>query len=634
MLSVRAAPEEVRYLGSSNGVEFAELVENVVNVTGSLGWAPPEVEPFTKLPAPNFPKNEPFLNHEAASLLISAYFEHWHMTFPILHRPSFIRVSEKILHEVDFYNKNVFDAFIFDVVLALGSASLSRFDSSAGVSTSYFSRAMSKLDEVLAMKGTKPLQALLFCCQYGVFASLQDTSTNVWHLLGRASRYCIELGLHRESSMRAPVTSDSAEESRHDFLHIEMKRRLFWCFYNLDRAVSVTLGRPVALRDEDIEVCLPSPFDDDLFDPENEDAECQRNIISHQIMGSSPFIQLIHIRNMTGKIMQTFYSIAPPKATSGQEKQAMRSDLAMELRSWRSNLPNMNELKRFNDKLPISTFLTPSWYEVLYHNAMILLFRPCPMFPHGEELSDLDTEDTVITNLLHSSRESVKSYTDLLRKRRLNYSWITLYSVFMAGLAYVYAIGRCLESAPIHSRSYKMPPYQEIIEVTRNCSNILVAICERWNEARTSCDIFDRLSNAVISAALKATSTTQAAQQIGVSSSVSSRTQMGRDSTVQSDLQRAATNSLPMTPPNTSGQYNVPDGGDETSNEIQDCFMGIQNAIFNDNSFSAPNEVMLGFGQDWFENSNSSTSTGNYNAQYFSSSRPSNFDGQGFPGFG
>lgn len=33
-----------------------------------------------------------------------------------------------------------------------------------------------------------------------------------------------------------------------------MRRRVFWCSYNLDRAVAITLGRPVGINDSDIDV--------------------------------------------------------------------------------------------------------------------------------------------------------------------------------------------------------------------------------------------------------------------------------------------------------------------------------------------------------------------------------------------
>lgn len=71
-------------------------------------------------------------------------------------------------------------------------------------------------------------------------------------LSGLALRQCIELGLHRKIPWLRVES---------DVLKVQMRRRVFWCSYNLDRAVAVTLGRPVGIADSDItvEVILSDP---------------------------------------------------------------------------------------------------------------------------------------------------------------------------------------------------------------------------------------------------------------------------------------------------------------------------------------------------------------------------------------
>ena len=39
-----------------------------------------------------------------------------------------------------------------------------------------------------------------------------------------------------------------------DALKTQIRRRVFWCCYNLDRAMSITLGRPQSITDGDIDV--------------------------------------------------------------------------------------------------------------------------------------------------------------------------------------------------------------------------------------------------------------------------------------------------------------------------------------------------------------------------------------------
>lgn len=64
-------------------------------------------------------------------------------------------------------------------------------------------------------------------------------------LSGLALRQCLELGLHRKIRWSRMQT---------DHVKDELRKRVFWCSYNLDRAVAITLGRPVGIADHDIDV--------------------------------------------------------------------------------------------------------------------------------------------------------------------------------------------------------------------------------------------------------------------------------------------------------------------------------------------------------------------------------------------
>lgn len=64
-------------------------------------------------------------------------------------------------------------------------------------------------------------------------------------LSGLALRQCVELGLHRKIIW---------SKTKSNPLKVELRKRVFWCSYNLDRAVAFTLGRPVGIADDDIDV--------------------------------------------------------------------------------------------------------------------------------------------------------------------------------------------------------------------------------------------------------------------------------------------------------------------------------------------------------------------------------------------
>jgi len=368
--------------------------------------------------------------------------------------------------------------------------------------------------------------------------------------------------------------------------------------------VSQTLARPVAIRDEDIDVPLPSNIDDGHFGPDTPE------IISHSSM--SPFQQLIRIRRLSGQISQSLHINVALKSMSAAEKSNIRRSLRSEIEAWREDVQALGLSERTTEGAPAPTFLSTSWYEVLFHNAVLLLYRPSPMFPNPGSIrrGDAEHEEGELQHLLLSAKASIRNYAELLRNRRLNYSWITLYAVFMAGLAYVYGVGRSTKQLR-QGRQVQVPHYLEVIENTRSCSNILVAICERWNDARGSCEIFDQLSNAVIQEAVKVSNLNPPSVPL-MSPQTHHHTARQLPPPQQRPLPPFSSPSLgplqPSSAPDSQAHYPFVSSATSPAtypvfsspDEFQQSFRDLQAAVFHDD-FSGPNEVMLGFGQEWFE---------------------------------
>jgi hypothetical protein len=222
-----------QYLGSSTNVDFVKIVAS--NFKDSLPVPEPAEVP-TSPDVPTVSDDAALPPRIVAQELIDAYFAHWHITFPLLHRASLRGIVDQIYDRSGYYKDEPFHAFAFDMVLAMGSVSRNRHEWSAFTTESYFARAMNKLDKVLRLPDIVPLQALLLCCHYGVFSTLRDTSTDTWHLLGLAARFSTELGLHRRHGYKSEGTS-AMLSNLSDVHSLEMSRRCFWCLYNLDRSV-------------------------------------------------------------------------------------------------------------------------------------------------------------------------------------------------------------------------------------------------------------------------------------------------------------------------------------------------------------------------------------------------------------
>ena len=369
--------------------------------------------------------------------------------------------------------------------------------------------------------------------------------------------------------------------------------------------MNISLGRPLTLHDDDINVPLPSAADDDALDqaPAGPFPTSQT---------TSPFLQHIQMRKIQSKIHRFMYTSRSIQKLPLHEKQAIRRDIFNELQAWQRNLSLLPLLSTDNPSTARSTYLHPSWYQALYHSGCLLLFRPSATFPAMEGLeSDGDMND-VIQMVWNSSRLVLAKYFELLQARHLNYSWVCLYTIFMAGLGNVYGVGRCAQRRKRGIIAF-LPSFLDVVSDIRDCSNILMAICERWDDARSSCDIFNRLSMS----ALKELATTSFQQEHEMAAAVEADSNNEQMTTQPTSIitgngqERGSTgNSLPFLSyqqpspspgfPDTDmpvDQYpNIFLSEDDPIVEFEQTFQEMQDAL-NANGNMKTDEVLLGFSQ-------------------------------------
>ena len=183
----------------------------------------------------------------------------------------------------------------------------------------------------------------------------------------------------------------------------------------------------------------------------------------------------------------------------------LRSDLAEKLETWQEQLVQLNlSDNSTSDTSERSCFLSPVWYRVLYANAKLSIWRPCPL------LADLSHDQHSLQNIYDSSIQAITAYSALHKSRKINYSWIALQSIFMAGLSFLYSVSRHFREQHNHLSSSteccllrEDPKAIDISQTSRACSNVMVAVAERWNALRHCHEVFDRLSDAVLADALK-----------------------------------------------------------------------------------------------------------------------------------
>ncbi|KMP06880.1 hypothetical protein CIRG_06561 [Coccidioides immitis RMSCC 2394] len=519
-LSLTAGGER-QFLGSGSGVLFANLVRATVEATSaptsSIALKTREFQRNSPYPAGGLPGSLASIPKTDLSQippelfardLHHAYFEHDHLCYPFLHRPTVLASFEHIYADPSSLDRDHSAAFVYYMILAISSVDFHKFDwQTRPDAENFHAIALARLNEVLQLGGIKALQAILLLVQYRMRSSIQDTSASMWHLVGVAARICFELGLHRELVYQVRQTPDPSGLSATDqFIRSETKRRCFFCVVAMDRVVSITLGRPFAIRLEDIDVSLPdSQFDLDITPPGSSFHPSTGESFSRTAL----FVHIVRYRTLCGKILASLHSgKRPQQKVEDSAALEVRESLAAELEAWRHDTASLNlPAVDLSSAIPgdRSSFRAHEWYEILYHNAILMLYRPSPAF------SAVSTKVPVsIQTIFMAAKQSITLYAHLHRSRRINYTWITLHAVFMAGLSYVYAVGRHFRAkrriaAGGHATTMldEDPSIIEIVNETRACSNVLVAVSERWSASRNSHDVFHRLSDAVLADAIE-----------------------------------------------------------------------------------------------------------------------------------
>lgn len=187
---------------------------------------PPQGVEYDSTSRPDQPSSNPWDEIP----LINAYFTYVHTFVPLIDEQSF-RDTYMTGRRTD---KRW--ALLLNTVLALGSV---------GASTSedlghriYYSRAKRFLD--LECQGTPHLETVQALALLGGFYLHYVQQPNLANaIMGTAMRMSTTLGLHRDYPENMSQT-----KPKHFGFSVEMRRRIWWCLWNLDAWVGSTLGRP------------------------------------------------------------------------------------------------------------------------------------------------------------------------------------------------------------------------------------------------------------------------------------------------------------------------------------------------------------------------------------------------------
>ncbi|RFU79841.1 mfs transporter [Trichoderma arundinaceum] len=451
--------------------------------------------------------------------LIEAYLAHDHLCYPFLHPRAVRAVVDGIYSDVGFERTHPFEAFMFHMILAIATSQVYKFNWRVlPDAETHLQIATDYLNAVLLEGGLRALQAMLLLCQFRLSNSTNHASDSLWHIVGIAVRMCFELGLHREAMYQTSASRHDATDAS-SFLspkyeESEVRRRCFWSVYALDRVVSVTLGRPLAICIEDIDVELPTDDLEETATASTLSPGSDRD--SSQIpprYRTAIFVHIVRYRDICGRCLTALHRGGRNGIQSPTDFYQKRDELATELNVWRAETSRLNT-PEMDLSTPLaearSSFRSKAWYELLYHNGVLLLYRPS-----ASTVSD-GRDGSSLQHVFSAARQAIALYAYLFRSRKINFSWMVLHAIFMAGISYIYALSRHFrekrrrrnggEGEGIRFQLLQEPTIVEIVNDCRACSNVIVGVSERCNAQKNCHEVFDRLSDALVEDAVEALS--------------------------------------------------------------------------------------------------------------------------------
>ena len=228
-----------------------------------------------------------------------------------------------------------------------------------------------------------------------------SSSQGIWYMIGLAMRIAIDLGLHRK-----------ANEANLDSFTAQMRRRLFWTIYYLERVISMSLGRPFSLADRHIDLPLPLDVDDTVHDP----AVLESPPLTDRVSTLTFAIYLIKLRRIDARIQNKIYRADKPLHTL----RSKMDRLFLELQQWREST-----LQRFSGPdLDYST--------LHYNRALRILIQPF--------LPSLSLADPYYHICLSAAGDICQTHKRLHQTLEYGHSFLAVQTVFMAGITLLYAL--------------------------------------------------------------------------------------------------------------------------------------------------------------------------------------------------
>lgn len=300
-LSVNATSRD--FHGFNSTMSFAKLLLSVSMTTD----------------VPKFDPN-PLPPRHAATSLIQHYLNNIFVLMPFFSETDLMSSVSAVYQESGRHARPS-DFWLVRMVLAISAGALSQNQNDVHHQNAlqHVSAAMVHVEAVVHPGAISGIQAILLLVQYSL---IEPECFRSWDLIGLASRVLVDLGLHVEPSPEMKLSKEA----------LDMRRKVFYCVYTLDRLISISYGRSFSFTDDSAAVFLPV-----LTSPGTPDTG--RDLAQELFLRSlKPSLFLFDIRRVQSAFYQTTHNSTQSHWPEGTASEYTTSIL-MDIRAWYATIP-------------------------------------------------------------------------------------------------------------------------------------------------------------------------------------------------------------------------------------------------------------------------------------------------------
>jgi hypothetical protein len=323
--------------------------------------------------------------------------------------------------------------------------------------TKYLSHVFAQPDRLLH------IQAYLLLAMHAIYS---PSTERIISIASATMRYCVMAQLHLADAEPEPV--DAAAK-----IQIQMRRRVFWSAYALDRAVGTAFDLPFSIPDYQITVKLYANISDHELDekyvePYSEDPQSRPRFTNVSFA-----LHVVYCRQIQSEILNT--TLHRDFGKQFDRLSHWRLKVLGKLDRWKSMC------HRYADSRS-ETYISGEWLHMIYNYSLAMLYQPTKSTVSGPA-GDWTVKSCVQACLI---------FRKFQRETPISELWLGLVVQFKCGVALLY----CFFATPpqIRSEAYELPSASEAV---RACSIILSILAERWPQSRCVRDTFDILSREI-----------------------------------------------------------------------------------------------------------------------------------------